>query len=503
MNLLLIVPVIAPMLAAIAGLGLRNSVPFQRAVGITGPLAILISGISLLLIVESEGIKTTNLGDWPAPFGIVLVADLFSSFMLMMAGIVSFAAVVFSFATVRESHTRFGHYPILNLMLAGVAGAFLTGDIFNLFVWFELMLIASFVLLALGGGRRRIEGSVKYVAINLVSSAFFLAGAGLLYSTTGTLNMADLSIKLAEVENRGLVTAIAMFFVVSFGLKSAAFPLFFWLPASYHTPSVDVTALFSGLLTKVGVYALIRVFTLVFADDTDYTHTLIMVLAGFTMVVGVVGAVAQYDYRRLLSFHIVSQIGYMLMGLAIFTPAAIAGAILFIAHNILVKTSLFLVGGILSRYSGTESLNRMGDMYRRKPVVAALFAIAALSLAGIPPSSGFISKLALVRAGIDAEAYVITGISLFVSLLTMYSMTKIWNAVFWKPVPEDSTGTAGALSHVGRVELLVMISPAVLLIGLSVLLGFVAQPVFDIATRAAESLINPAAYIEAVLGEGS
>ena len=503
MNMLLVAPLIVPMLAAIAGLAFRQSDLFQRAMGITGPVAILASGLSLLLIVDGEGIKTTNLGDWPAPFGIVLVADLFSSFMLLMAGIVSFAAVVFSFATVKESHVRFGHYPILNLMLVGVAGAFLTGDIFNLFVWFELMLISSFVLLALGGGRRRIEGSVKYVAINLVSSAFFLAGAGLLFSTTGTLNMADLSVKLAEVENRGLVTAIAMFFVISFGLKSAAFPLFFWLPASYHTPSIDVTALFSGLLTKVGVYALIRVFTLVFIDDTDFTHTLLMVLAGFTMVVGVVGAVAQYDYRRLLSFHIVSQIGYMLMGLSIFTPAAIAGAILFIAHNILVKTSLFFVGGLLARYSGTESLNRMGDMYRRKPVVAALFAVPALSLAGLPPSSGFIGKLALVRAGIEAEAYVITGISLFVSLLTLYSMTKIWNAVFWKPVPEDPTGTAGALSHVPRGELVLMTSPAILLIGLSVLFGFVAQPVFEIASRAAESLINPTAYIEAVLGAKS
>lgn len=503
MNLLLVAPLIVPMLAAVAGLAFRHSESFQRLMGLTGPVAILASGLSLLLIVDSEGIKATNLGDWPAPFGIVLVADLFSSLMLLMAGIVSLAAVVFSFATVRESHARFGHYPIVNLMLVGVAGAFLTGDIFNLFVWFELMLISSFVLLALGGGRRRIEGSVKYVAINLVSSAFFLAGAGLLYSITGTLNMADLSIKLGDVENRGLVTAIAMFFIISFGLKSAAFPLFFWLPASYHTPSIDVSALFSGLLTKVGVYALIRMFTLVFVDDTDFTHTLLMVLAGFTMVVGVVGAVAQYDYRRLLSFHIVSQIGYMLMGLSIFTPAAIGGAILYMVNHMLVKTSLFLVGGVLARYSGTESLNRMGDMYRRKPVVAALFAIPALSLAGLPPSSGFVSKLALVRAGIDAEAYIITGISLFVSLLTLYSMTKIWNAVFWKPAPEDSTGTIGTLSHVPRAELVLMAGPAVLLIGLSVLLGFVAQPVFEITSRAGESLINPAAYIKAVLEAGS
>lgn len=463
----------------------------------------LTSGLVLLVIVDRDGIQATNLGDWPAPFGIVLVADLFSAFMLLMAGIVSLAALVFSFATLHNRNIRFGHYSVVNLMLVGVSGAFLTGDMFNLFVWFELMLISSFVLLALGGGRRRIEGSVKYVAINLVSSAFFLAGAGLLYATTGTLNMADLSVKISEVENQGLVTTIAMFFVISFGLKSAAFPLFFWLPASYHTPSIDVTALFSGLLTKVGIYALIRTFTLVFVNDVDFTHTLIMVLAGFTMVVGVIGAVAQYDYRRLLSFHIVSQIGYMLMGLSIFTPAALAGAILFIAHNILVKTSLFLVGGLLARSSGTESLNRMGDMYRRKPVIAGLFAIAALSLAGLPPSSGFISKLALVRAGLEAEAYAVVGVSLFVSLLTLYSMTKIWNSVFWRPVPEDAPKSVPGLRELRGVQLALMLSPVLLLIGLSVVFGFIAQPAFEVATNAAESLMDPSAYVQAVLGETS
>ncbi len=501
MSLLIVTPIVAPLLAALAGVAFRERPVVQRLISLAGPLSMLGSGLALLVIVDSDGIQATNLGDWPAPFGIVLVADLFSAFMLLMAGIVSLAALLYSFATLRERNIRFGHYSVVNLMLVGVSGAFLTGDMFNLFVWFELMLIASFVLLALGGGRRRIEGAVKYVAINLLSSAFFLSGAGLLYASTGTLNMADLSVKIAQVDNQGLVTTIAMFFVISFGLKSAAFPMFFWLPASYHTPSIDVTALFSGLLTKVGVYALIRTFTLVFANDVDFTHTLIMVLAGFTMVVGVIGAIAQYDYRRLLSFHIVSQIGYMLMGLSIFTPAAIAGAILFMAHNILVKTSLFLVGGLIAQFSGTESLNRLGDMYRSKPMIAALFAVAALSLAGLPPSSGFISKLALVRAGIEAEAYVITGISLFVSLLTLYSMIKIWNSVFWRPAPQDAAGPV--TEKPGGARLALMLSPALLLIGLSVVFGFVAQPVFELATAAAESLIEPSAYVDAVLGETS
>ncbi|NQW19664.1 MAG: Na+/H+ antiporter subunit D [Chloroflexi bacterium] len=504
MNLLLLAPLLGPMLAAIAALLFQRNRSLQKATGLAGPLVILSAGVALLVAVERHGIQVTSLGDWPAPFGIVMVADLFSSIMLVLTGIVSLAAVIFSFTTVRAGRRRFGYYPLVNLMLVGVSGALLTGDVFNLFVWFELMLISSFVLMALGGHQRRLEGAVKYVSINLLSSAFFLMGAGLLYSVTGTLNMADLAIKIKEVDNPGVVTAIAMLFLVSFGIKSAAFPLFFWLPASYHTPSVDVTALFSGLLTKVGMYALIRLFTLVFVNDTGFTHTLIMVLAAFTMVVGVLGAVAQYDFRRLLSFHIVSQIGYVLMGLAIFTPAALAGAIMFLAHNILVKTSLFFVGGILLRVTGTESLTKMGGMYRSKPVLALLFAIPALSLAGLPPSSGFVSKLALVRAGFHAEAYVIIGISLVVSLMTMYSMTKIWNAVFWKPAPILQKTDAGRrLPMISTRERVMLYAPAVFLITLSVLMGLVAQPVFELTTRAAESLIDPSVYIEKVLGTRS
>ncbi len=500
MSFLLVAPIILPMLSALTGLLLRNSMPAQRSLSLVGPLTIAISGLWLLIVAENDGIQAMTLGAWPAPFGIVLVADHFSAFMLTVAGLVSLAAIIYSFAVLHERNIRFGHYSAVNLMLAGVAGAFLTGDMFNLFVWFELMLIASFVLLALGGGRRRIEGSVKYVAINLVSSAFFLAGVGILYAITGTLNMADISVKIGEVDNQGLVTVTAMFFIVSFGLKSAAFPLFFWLPASYHTPSIEVTALFSGLLTKVGVYALLRVFTLIFWNDVDFTHTLIMVIAGFTMVIGVIGAVAQYDYRRLLSFHIVSQIGYMLMGLSIFTPAAIAGAILFMAHNMLVKTSLFLVGGVLAHYSGTESLSRMGGIYRSRPFLAGLFAIAALSLAGLPPSSGFISKLALVRAGIDAEDYAIIGVSLGVSLFTMYSMVKIWNSAFWRPLPENAPRSVPSLRELRPIEQALMMGPIILLIGLSVVLGFVAQPVLEIATTAADSLIDRSGYVDAVLG---
>jgi multicomponent Na+:H+ antiporter subunit D len=236
-------------------------------------------------------------------------------------------AVVYSFASIDVQRESFGYYPLLHILLMGVCGAFLTGDIFNLYVWFEVMLIASFVLLALGGERAQLEGAIKYVTLNLISSAFFLTAVGILYGMIGTLNMADLARQLSTVAQPGLVMTLAMLFFVAFGIKAALFPLFFWLPASYHTPPVIVSALFAGLLTKVGVYALVRVFTLLFIRDSSYIPTLILVVAGLTMVTGVLGAVAQNEIRRLLSFHIVSQIGYLLMGLGLFTPLVLAGTV--------------------------------------------------------------------------------------------------------------------------------------------------------------------------------
>ena len=250
----------------------------------------------------------------------------------------------------------FGYYPLVHALLLGVCGAFLTGDLFNLYVWFEVMLMASFVLLALGGERAQLHGAIKYVTLNLVSSAVFLAAVGILYGVTGTLNMADLARKLRrDRRTRRSVTAVAMLFLVAFGIKAAVFPLFFWLPASYHTPPGAVSALFAGLLTKVGVYALIRVFTLLFVRDVGYTHMLILVLSGLTMVTGVLGAVAQREFRRVLSFLIIGQIGYMIMGLGLFTPAGLAGPIFYIVDHVVVMTNLFLVTSVVRRLCGTSS----------------------------------------------------------------------------------------------------------------------------------------------------
>ena len=503
MNALLLLPILIPFGAAAAALLAWRRWQVQRYFALGGALGLAAAGAALLAAVHANGILVTEVGAWPAPFGIALVADLFSAIMVVVAGVVGVVVVVFSFGSIDEGRAAHSYYPLVLILLMGAAGAFLTGDIFNLYVWFEVMLIASFVLMALGGERAQLEGAIKYFALNLLESAFFLAAVGLLYGLTGTLNMANLAATVGGVAQPGMVQVVAVLFLIAFGIKAAVFPLFFWLPASYHTPPVAVTTLFSGLMTKVGVYAIVRVFTLIFVHDTAYTHTIILVVAVLTMVTGVLGAVAQYDFRRLLSFHIISQIGYLLLGLGLFTAAGLTGTVYFMAHVIVAKSALFLVSGIAQRVSGTYDLRRLGGLYQGWPLLALLFLLPALALAGIPPLSGFWAKLALIQAGLAAgtEQYALVAVALAVSVLTLFSMTKIWALAFW----EDSPAlTAGALADAARAipapTLAALLAPLALLVALTVGMGLLAQPFLALAAQAAEQLMNPAGYIRAVLG---
>jgi len=492
-NSLIVLPILLPLLVGAACVVAWRYVAAQRILTLAGSIVYLAVSIVLLERVASEGIQAVQKGDWVAPFGITLVADMFSAVMVATTGVVTLVIVVYSLGSMDRQRESWGYYPLFNILIMGVSGAFLTGDIFNLFVWFEVLLISSFVLLALGGERAQLEGAIKYVTLNLVASAFFLAAVGILYAMAGSLNMADLSLRLGSAADPGLVTTLAVLFLVAFGIKGAIFPLFFWLPASYHTPPVAVSAIFGGLLTKVGVYALIRVFTLLFLNNVDYTHTIILWVGAITMVTGVLGAVAQYEFRRLLSFHIVSQIGYMVMGLGFFTPLALAGTVFFIVHNIFVKTNLFLVSGISQRIHGTYDLKKLGGLYRAHPWVGMLFLLSALSLAGVPPLSGFFGKLVLIKAGLDIEQFVVVAAALGVSLLTLFSMTKIWAEAFWKPLPEG-TGT-----HAPGAGMGLMLGGIVTLAVLAVVMGVAAGPFFALAQQAGEQLTNPAPYIEAVL----
>lgn len=486
----LFLPVIIPLATAAISFLLWRWPRWQRWLGIAGALGLLASALSLLETVWSGGLQVAQAGSWPAPFGITFVADLFSAIMVVLTGIVGLAVTIYALVGIDSRREAFGFYPLLQVLLMGVCGAFLTGDIFNLYVWFEILMIASFVLLALGGDREQMEASLKYVTLNLIASFLFLAAVGILYGNTGMLNMAQIARDAGRVVPPGLLTTVAMLFLVAFGIKAAIFPLYFWLPASYHTPPAAVSAVFAGLLTKVGVYALVRTFTLLFVHDTAYTHNLILVIAAATMIVGVLGAIVQTNLRRLISFNVISAVGFMLMGLGLLTPLALAGTIFYVVHDGIVKTALFLTAGLVERLGGSHDIRRLGGFYRTHAGVALLFFISAISLGGVPPFSGFFGKLALVEAGLAAGQLALVAVALLASILTLLAVMRVWLA-FWAPPTVEP-----ACLHAHPLALL----PVAVLVGLTIMMGLAAGPMFALTTAAAEQILDRSYYVGAVLG---
>ncbi|MBK4216405.1 Na+/H+ antiporter subunit D [Paracoccus caeni] len=497
MSWLLALPILFPFCTAALSLLTRNS-RWSARISVAGSVISLILACLLVGTVMREGVIATQMSTWAAPFGITLVADYLGAAMVLITAIIGLATAIWALAEIDDDTARMGWHGVYQTLLGGVTGAFLTGDIFNLYVWFEVLLISSFGLLIMGGRKEAIDGAVKYVTLNLISTVLFLCAAGLLYGATGTLNMADLRQAVADHPDQGLMTAIAMMFMIGFGLKAGVFPLFFWLPASYHTPHYAVSAVFAGLLTKVGVYALIRVFTLIFVGDQGFTHQILLWVALATMLTGVLGAAAQSDFRKILSFHIISQIGYMILGLALMTPLAVMGAIFYLIHHIIVKSNLFLIAGVSRRLTGSSDLYAIGGLYRAAPLLSVLFMIPAFSLAGFPPLSGFWAKYVLVQASLELEAALVAGIALLVGLLTIYSMTKIWAEAFWKGHPQ---GIEPALATISPRIRWLMLSPVIALAVMTVIIGLYPAPFLDYATTAAQQLLEPTDYVQTVLRE--
>lgn len=498
--MLLVAPFLLPAMTAVLIMFFRTNRKVGRIINMVSSVLLLGMAVLLFVHVESNGVIAFTLGGWQSPFGITLVADLFSASMLLVSTFIFAAASLYSLAMMDPLRERYGYYALIQTLMLGINGSFLTGDLFNMFVWFEVMLISSFVLLALGGKKEQLEGAIKYVTINLIASTLFLTAIGITYGLAGSLNMADLSLKISQINQPGLINVVAVLFMVSFGIKSAIFPLFFWLPASYHTPPAAITVLLAGLLTKVGVYAIYRVFSLIFISDISFTHGTFMILAGFTMVIGVLGPIAQNDFRRILSFHIVSQVGYMILAIALYSPAAIAAGIFYILHNILAKTNLFIISGVVFRMKGSYELDKLGSVYKVYPLVGLIFLISAMALAGIPPFSGFWGKYLIAKAGFDLDEYWIIGIALFVGLLTLFSMTKIWNAVFWKDQKERDFEAEDAYTQLSLSKKAAIFAPSVIVAGGILVFSFFVEPIYELALRASNELLDKSAYIEAVLG---
>lgn len=499
MQQLLLYPLLWQLLMSIVLMFAWRHINVQRVMSITGSVIGLILSGMLFYKVLVYGTQTIQAGGWEAPFGITFVADTLSATLVLLTSIAGLAVSSFSSASIIPARLKFGYFAIFHFLLLGLIGAFLTGDIFNLYVWFEIIIISSFVLITLGGEKAQIEGAVKYFTLNFLASIIFLTAIAVLYGLAGSLNMADLAVLIPKIENRGLVEVAAILFLVGFGIKSAVFPLYFWLPASYHTPPSAVAAIFGGLLTKVGVYALIRVFTLLFVDDV-FIDEVFIVIATLTLFSGAIGALVQKNMRKVFSYLIICHIGFMIAGLGMFTELAIAGAIFYLIHDIVVKTNLFMISGLIYRIKGSNNIKSLGGLYKEYPKLSLLMTIPFFSLIGIPPLSGFWPKISLIIASFNTQNYVVLGAVIFASLLTLIVMAKLWSEVFWKnPVDLPKRDHFLYFDKMTTTRKLQMLLPIVFLTGVSLYIGFGAESVQQLSTRIAGELMNKQQYIDAVM----
>ncbi|MGF7160477.1 multicomponent Na+:H+ antiporter subunit D [Rhodoligotrophos appendicifer] len=492
---LVILPVILPLMAGALAIALRSLVRMQSWFAILVLLVELALNLALFDRVSSDGILSLTMGNWLPPFGISFTVDVLGALLALTSTFVCLVCCLFAFADIDKHTARFGFYPMLLVLVCGLNGAFLTGDIFNLYVWLEVLLICTFGLIIQGGTRVQLDGALKYAFLNLVATTIFLVATGLLYGAVGTLNFADLVTKVPAYSEQGLIAVIAFLYLFALAMKSAAFPLFFWLPASYHTPKFVVSALFAGLLTKVGVYGIYRIFSAVFAAGPLESRPILLWVAGLTMVVGAIGALAQSELRRMLGFLVVSGIGFMLLGFALDSEAGRAAGIFYIVQSMLVTSGLYLLAGLARSTSGQA---QPGGLYARAPLVAALFLVLGFATAGLPPFSGFWPKFMLVRDSLDQGLGWAAAAVLLAGFFSTLAIARTFAATFWAPAraqPGKELVPAPPLSWA-------MLVPVVVLAAAALGLGLLPAPLYDVTAVAARGLGDYQPYVAAVFGAG-
>lgn len=502
---LIIAPVVLPILFGAGLLMLRRRTEWHGRLALLGGVLLVFATFGLLAKVLGEGPVNMAMGRWLPPFGISFSVDRAGALFAFTSSLIALAGLVFSLADTSALERRYGFYPFFMLMMAGVNGAFLTGDIFNLYVWFEVLLISSFGLIVLGSERAQLDGTIKYAFLNLVATMMFLTAIGYLYGVLGTLNMADILLKLRETPLEGPVVTIGVLFMLAFAMKAAAFPLNFWLPASYHTPKIVVSAVFAGLLTKVGIYALLRVGLMLFAGEREILAPAIAWFAGLTMIVGVVGALAQSDIRRLLGYLVISGIGTMLAGLAIASQTAVTGTLVYAVHSMIVMTALYFAVGYMGSLTDGLELRVMGGLYKAAPLVAFCFLVLAFSVSGLPPTSGFWGKFVLVKSAVEIGAWWLALAILVSGLLTTIAIFRVWIFAFWRGGPEGTRDGAEAWKvetlepGYRRYAMLALLMLTAATLGI----GLVPEPLLSLAADAANGLLFPRPYVDSVLGGGS
>lgn len=495
---LVVMPVVAPIIMSAFALMIRRQQHLQPWVAGVTLLVVFISNIALTARVMESGPVFMAMGRWLPPFGISFNADALGAIMALTASLVALVCVLYSAKSVDGDGRRYGFYPFLLMLTAGVSGAFLTADLFNLYVWFEVLLISSFGLIVLGNSHAQLDGAVKYAFLNLVATTLFLIAVGYTYGLFGTLNMADLALRIAEANAGGVglpIVTVAGLFLFAFAMKAAAFPLNFWLPASYHTPNIVSSAIFAALLTKVGIYALLRVGGMLYPGSFTTFQDVLVWVAASTSILGALGALASTDIRKLLGFLVLSGIGAMFLGIAIATPDGLRGTVLYAVHSILVMAALYLCAGVIARMTGSFDLHAVSGLYRASPFFAAMFLVLVFAVSGLPPFSGFWPKLILVRSSMDAGQGWLTFAYLLASFISMIAIGRVWLFAFWR---SDLGGKPSVVSALSLDEARAYLTPIAALVIAIIGLGIIANPAIHLASLAAVSIVDPSAYINAI-----
>lgn len=486
----IVLPILLPLLAAIGCTALLRWRRLQLVVSVLGGIGTAAAAVALLLAVRGGGTLVHAMGGWAPPFGIVLVGDLLSASLVALASIIAPLCLLYAGGDLEAAEARAGFHPLFHFLLMGINGAFLTGDVFNLFVFFEVMLLASYSLVAYGGTGAQLEATLKYATLNLVASTVFLVAVGALYGIAGTLNMAHLPARLATAGPRPVLLAVLFLFVIVFGTKAAAFPLHFWLPDAHASAPTPISAMLSGVLIKVGAYATLRIVSVVFAGLQESARPALLAVAAVTMVVGALGALAQRDVKRLLAYSSISQMGYILLGLGLFSPRALEGALLFVVNHALGKALLFLAAGFAIRAAGTRDMRAMGGLRYHLPAISAAFLVGVLTIAGVPPLPGFFAKLGILQGTLAAGRPDLAAVAVGTSLATMLYLFRAWQWMFW--------GTARDAGHRVRAPMrFAVLALAGLLVGITLTLGWVSGFLADVARE----VRRPEGYVATVLGQ--
>ncbi len=492
-NILPMLPIILPFLAGVIMLFLgKRPMPHRMISAVTSLIMVGVAAFNVYYVYVN-GTMVTFISNWSAPFGISVVYDMVAALLVLTTSIVTFFVVVYSFQSIGYERERYYYYPMVLFMITGIIGAFTTGDIFNMFVFFEVFLLASYVLITLGSRKIQLQEGFKYLVVNIVSSNFFLVGLAYLYSVTGSLNMADIHIKLSNYDgNLAIMTIVAVVFLFVFATKAGLFPLYFWMPGSYNAPPMPVIALFGALLTKVGVYAIARTYSLFFTNDVGYTHQVLLLLSLLTIIVGSIGALAYTNMKQIIIYNIMIAVGVIMVGFSMMDYAGTVGSMYYLIHDMIIKAALFLLIGFIIYRTGKNDAADLGGLIRQHPVVGWTFFIATLSLAGVPPFPGFFGKLYIVESAFDNGHAIAAILVLLSSLVVLYSVIRIFIKVFW--------GEPAQPIELKNIKSDKLLFSAVGLVIISAVFGLSADFLFPIFEMAAESFFDPSSYSNYLMG---